>query len=334
VTVSGRNFTDASSVSFGGVPGQDLEVTNNFIVQVTVPPGALSGPIQVTTPWGSTNSPTVFYAPPAVTGFDPVQGLPGTNVTITGVNFLGATAVLFGGVAATNFTVTTNTVITAKVPNGAQTGPITVIAPAGTNSSLQQFTVAYTSDLGITATASPVPAIPGSLLQYSVAVTNAGPFAAPAVRANVVLPPQAALVEVSLSRGTVTTNGNQLVWLPGEVAAAASALATISVRPSTAGTLEFSATINSDNPDPRPNNNTVTLSTPSTGAPVLSIIELSSDRVQLSWPAIYTNFQVQFRDALGSGSWADTLTPPVVTNDLRIWSESNSLPSRYYRLRD
>ena len=40
----------------------------------------------------------------------------GTSVTITGTNFTGATAVTFGGIAATSFTVNSATQITAVAP--------------------------------------------------------------------------------------------------------------------------------------------------------------------------------------------------------------------------
>jgi len=61
-----------------------------------------------------------FMQPPAVTGISPGIGPTGggTTVTITGYNFGGATAVRFGSVPATSYTVNTNTVITATSPAG------------------------------------------------------------------------------------------------------------------------------------------------------------------------------------------------------------------------
>ena len=61
-------------------------------------------------------------------------------VTLTGTAFSGATAVKFNGVAAT-YAVSSATQISATVPAGATTGPITVSAPGGTVTSAQRFTV-------------------------------------------------------------------------------------------------------------------------------------------------------------------------------------------------
>jgi hypothetical protein len=53
-------------------------------------------------------------------------------VVITGTGFPGSVAVLFGGAAATSFTVNGETQITATVPVGAASGSVSVSTPAGT----------------------------------------------------------------------------------------------------------------------------------------------------------------------------------------------------------
>lgn len=83
---------------------------------------------------------------PTITSFTPTSGPVGTSVTITGTNLTGATAVRFGGVAATTFTVNpAGTQITATVPTGAVTGPISVTTPSGTATSSTNFTVTNVS---------------------------------------------------------------------------------------------------------------------------------------------------------------------------------------------
>ena len=75
---------------------------------------------------------------PAITSFTPTAGPAGTSVAITGTKFSGATAVSFHGTAA-SFTVDSATRITATVPSGFTTGPITVTTPGGTATSAASF---------------------------------------------------------------------------------------------------------------------------------------------------------------------------------------------------
>ncbi|WP_164928565.1 FG-GAP-like repeat-containing protein [Gloeobacter violaceus] len=79
-------------------------------------------------------------AAPSIESIAPRSGSVGTEVTITGTGFTGATAVTFGGVSA-EFTVVSGTQITAIVPAGAASGPIAVTTPAGTNTSTRRFRI-------------------------------------------------------------------------------------------------------------------------------------------------------------------------------------------------
>ncbi len=63
--------------------------------------------------------------------FTPSNAPVGTNVTINGINFTGATAVSFGGIAATSFTVVSDVQITAVVASVAG-GAVSVTSPKGT----------------------------------------------------------------------------------------------------------------------------------------------------------------------------------------------------------
>jgi len=77
--------------------------------------------------------------PTIVTAFTPTSAGPGDVVTITGINFTGATQVQFGGVNAASYTVVNATTITATPAAGGATGSVSVTAPLGT-SSLVGFT--------------------------------------------------------------------------------------------------------------------------------------------------------------------------------------------------
>jgi len=68
---------------------------------------------------------------PAISSFTPTSAGSGTSVVITGTNFTGATAVSFGGTAASSYTVDSDTQITAVVGAGTS-GSVGVTTPGGT----------------------------------------------------------------------------------------------------------------------------------------------------------------------------------------------------------
>jgi uncharacterized repeat protein (TIGR03803 family) len=70
----------------------------------------------------------------------PTSGAVGRTVGIVGLNLTGATKVSFRGVS-TAFTVVSGTKISAIVPAGAATGPVTVITPGGALTSNTSFVV-------------------------------------------------------------------------------------------------------------------------------------------------------------------------------------------------
>jgi hypothetical protein len=92
----------------------------------------LSGSVSVTTPLGAiSRSGFTYLPPPTIASFTPTSGKTGQVVNIKGTNFIGATAVSFGGTAATAFSVVSDTIINATVGVGA-TGSITVTKASGT----------------------------------------------------------------------------------------------------------------------------------------------------------------------------------------------------------
>jgi hypothetical protein len=81
---------------------------------------------------------------PVVVVASPLIGPVGTSVTITGIGFDDssvAASVAFNGTDAASFTVDSNTQITAIVPVGATTGPISVTDTEGTGTTLVDFVV-------------------------------------------------------------------------------------------------------------------------------------------------------------------------------------------------
>jgi len=139
VTITGSGFSGATGVDFGG-RAASFTVVSSTQITTTVPSGATTGPITVTTPGGSATSASSFSVRPSITSFTPTSGIVGTTVTIDGSAFTGATDVEFNGTPSA-FTVVSYGRITAAVPPAAATGKISVTTPSGTASSATNFQV-------------------------------------------------------------------------------------------------------------------------------------------------------------------------------------------------
>jgi hypothetical protein len=144
VTITGTDFTGATTVAFDGKTTLNFDVVSSTEIVAFVPPAATSGPISVATPFGtgtSSDSFTVTPSPPGICCFEPTSGPVGTSVEIMGSNLTGATSVAFNGTAAQDFVVNSSTDVTTVVPPGATTGTISVSTPGGTAVSGGSFTV-------------------------------------------------------------------------------------------------------------------------------------------------------------------------------------------------
>jgi hypothetical protein len=139
VTVRGSGFTGATSVQFGtaAVPLTPPDVVSDGEITVTVPAGSGTVDVTVTTPLGT--SPTTpadqFTYGPTVTGVSPSAGPSngGTQVTVTGTGFTGATAVSFGSASARMEAVVSDSQVTAISPPGGGVVNVTVTTPDGTS---------------------------------------------------------------------------------------------------------------------------------------------------------------------------------------------------------
>jgi hypothetical protein len=175
VTITDPTFAGATAVSFNGVAATFTEGPPGTIT-TTVPAGATTGPITVTTPGsGPLVTTTRFTVTPAITSFTPASGPFGTGVTITGTTFTGATAVKFGGTAAT-FTVSNPGTVTTTVPAGATTGPITVTTLDGAATSTASFTVT-SAPFSLSPTPSSQTVSAGASTSYTVTISRAAGFA-------------------------------------------------------------------------------------------------------------------------------------------------------------
>jgi len=142
VSILGDFFFGTTSVRFNGIEATFTAATSSLI-ETTVPPGATTGPIAVTTPSGTGTSTFDFFVgeTPEVLSATPDFGKIGAVITIAGLHFAGATRVAFGPASHAPFTVDSDGQITARVDGPASTGPISVTTPAATGTSSFTFTV-------------------------------------------------------------------------------------------------------------------------------------------------------------------------------------------------
>jgi uncharacterized repeat protein (TIGR03803 family) len=140
VQILGQGLSGATQVLFNGTAAKFTLISDTYMTAI-VPAAATTGYVKVVTPRATIQSGQLFYCKPTVTGFTPSSGPIGTSVRITGTSLSGASAVAFGGVVATSFTVNSNTQITAAVPAKAKTGKIKVTAPEGSATSKLVFAV-------------------------------------------------------------------------------------------------------------------------------------------------------------------------------------------------
>jgi YD repeat-containing protein len=141
VTIYGTGFSATPSqntVTFNGAAASINSATATEIV-TSVPSGAATGPIAVTSPSGSATSSTPFTlagssGAPTITGFSPTVGTAATVVTITGTNFESAPTnnkVRFNIGNSLVRSASAFSISGAVPPAKAASGPISVATPAG-----------------------------------------------------------------------------------------------------------------------------------------------------------------------------------------------------------
>ena len=146
VTITGSGFTGATRVAFNRVAAS-FSVNSDTHITATVPDGATTGQISVTTPsgtgWSFSRTPFTVDSTgaPTITSYSPASGSVGWTVTLRGTNFTGTTRVSFNGTPATIMWGVSGTQFNAKVPTGATSGPITLTNSLGSAVSAASFTV-------------------------------------------------------------------------------------------------------------------------------------------------------------------------------------------------
>jgi hypothetical protein len=147
VTITGVGFTGAKEVDFGTVKALGKTVVDDTKIIAVSPPHE-PGTVDVTVVVRGHRSPPsaadrfTFQGAPVVKKLDPISGPTGggTVVTITGSNFVGATAVDFGFASSDTFKVKSPTTIQAITPAGRGAQDVTITTPSGSNGNGPRFT--------------------------------------------------------------------------------------------------------------------------------------------------------------------------------------------------
>ena len=160
VVIAGSGFSGTTAVTFGGTAATGFTVHSASQITATAPAGTGTVDVRVTTAGGTSATSAAdqftYVGTPTVASLSPGSGptAGGTQVTLSGSGFSGATAVTFGATAATGFTVNSATRITATAPAGTGTAHVTVTTSGGTSttSAASQYLYADVAVGPVTAT--------------------------------------------------------------------------------------------------------------------------------------------------------------------------------------
>ncbi|MHB8520685.1 MAG: right-handed parallel beta-helix repeat-containing protein [Limisphaerales bacterium] len=130
----GTTGVEATNKSTGGATSGD--------VYVYVPPGATTGPLQILHPLTNGTSLQItgpvftVFGPPHIQAVQPLSAPPGTVLNLS-VSNVGNDATMvysqFTGTPPLTVSLLPNSIVTVGVPNQAQTGPLAIITPAGSD---------------------------------------------------------------------------------------------------------------------------------------------------------------------------------------------------------
>lgn len=152
VLINGWNLTGATAVRFG-TKAANFTVVSAQQIRATTPIGVAGvAAVTATTAQGTSAALQYTYvAVPVVTavsaGTAPRIG--GTTVTVSGMNFTGATMVRFGSVRATSFRVVSASSLTAVAPAGTGAIHVTVTTRFGTSVATTADVVTYAVGPGV-----------------------------------------------------------------------------------------------------------------------------------------------------------------------------------------
>jgi hypothetical protein len=305
VTVTGTNFTGATTVALNGVAVPSFTAVDATTITFEVPMGATSGPIAVTTVGGTATSTGSFsvVAPnpvPTIASLAPATAVAGSaafTLTVNGTGFYSGSVMRFNGTDLTT-TFVSATQLTAAVPAasvaavGAYPVVVTNAAPGGGTSAAATFTVAAAAPTITSFT--PTTGGPGTAITITgtnftgATAVHIGSFAVP--NYTVV---SATSITLVLPSGTGSVSGSLTVTTPGGTATSTATFNLVSAALASQALPGLTVF-------PNPATDRITLTLPQPGAATVALRDLTG-RLVLAPAALPANQQVQLPASLAAG---------------------------------
>lgn len=170
------------------------------------------------------------------------------------------------------------------------------------------------ADLFITSTESRDPVLVNESITYTLTVGNAGPAPASNVVVNNTLPADATLVSSATTRGSCTSTQQAVACSVGALAVGDSAVITVELKRSSAGTVTNTATVSSTSVnDPIDGNNSTTQTTTVLAAADLSLTLTAVDESVVHTELVYVAAVSNLGPSTATGVVLTDELPPLVT---------------------
>jgi uncharacterized repeat protein (TIGR01451 family) len=282
--------------------------------------------------------------PSSATSVTLTDALPATVMFVSANASQGSGCSLAGSVVTCNLgslasnAVATATIIVKPTAAGSLTNSAgvssSVFDPASANNIATAVNIAAPlANLGLTVTESRDPVVVSNQLVYTITVTNRGPSPATQVVLSNALTAGVEVVSAGPSQGTCSTGAGVVTCALGTISANASALLTLTVRPTAAGSITNTSTVTSEVADAATADNTVKTTTTVIARPQLAIA-LAGTNVVLSWTNSATGFSLEATGQLATpGDWMAVTNMPVVTNAQKVVTLGLRATNQFFRLK-
>jgi len=214
--IVGANLGDVTTVRINGKETPATAISDTQVTAV-IPANAQSGKVTVVNPESNaTSTVDLTVTSPSITGVDPPSGVGGTEVTLTGAELDGMSAVSFNNVPGTVVSASTDgTSAVVKAPANVTAGKITVTTANGTTTSDISFQIgpvitSFSPNSGVPGT---TVTINGKNLTNTASITFAGAIASGTnftvvsdTQITTVVPPEADTGPITITADGTTTS--------------------------------------------------------------------------------------------------------------------------------